>query len=82
MSALPVHLQANGLPNQTLVVLGTEFGRKPRITDNDERDHHNAFTCLLAGVGINDTNPRGCWARRWWSWEPSLAASKINDNDG
>ncbi len=31
----------------------TEFGHKPRINDNDGRDHHSKpFTCLLAGVGM------------------------------
>ena len=39
--------------NASLVVLGTEFGRTPRINGRDGRDHHNkAFTCLLAGAGI------------------------------
>ena len=28
-------LQAKGLLNQTLVVLGTEFGRTPKINDDD-----------------------------------------------
>ncbi len=48
MSALLADLQAKGLLDQTLVVLGTEFGPKPWINDNDGRDHHNmacdAFT--------------------------------------
>ena len=30
-------LQAKGL-----VVLGTEFGRRPRINDNDGRDRHDS----------------------------------------
>ena len=46
-------LQANGLLDKTLVVLGTEFGRTPRINGANGRDHHNkAFTRLLAGAGI------------------------------
>ncbi len=54
MSTLLADLQAKRLLGQTLVVLGTEFGRTPRINGNDGRDHHNrAFTCLLAGAGIN-----------------------------
>ena len=36
--------QAKGLLDQTLVVLGTEFGRMPRINDNDGRDHEMVFT--------------------------------------
>ena len=53
MSALLAELQVKGLLDQTLVVLGTEFGRTPKINGNNGRDHHNmAFTCLLAGAGI------------------------------
>ncbi len=37
MTALLPDLQAKWLLNQTLVVLGTEFGLKPRITDNEGR---------------------------------------------
>ena len=35
MSALFADLKAKGLLGETLVVLGTEFGRTPRINDND-----------------------------------------------
>ena len=53
MIALLADLQSKGLLDQMLVVLGSEFVRTPRINDNDGRDHHdNAFTCLLAGAGI------------------------------
>ena len=34
-------LYAKELLDQTLVVLGAEFGRTPRINGNDGRDHHN-----------------------------------------
>ena len=37
MTALLPDLQAKWLLNQTLVVLGTEFGLKPRINDNEGR---------------------------------------------
>ena len=37
MSALLADLQAKGLLDQMLVVLGTEFGYTPRINDNDGR---------------------------------------------
>ena len=53
MSALLADLQVKGLIDQTLVVLGTEFGHTPRINANDWRDHHSkALTCLLAGAGM------------------------------
>ena len=48
---MSLSIQAKGLLDQTLVVLGSEFGRRSRINDNDGRDHHStAFTCLLAGI--------------------------------
>ena len=50
-------LHAKGLLGPTPMVLGTEFGRTPRIYDNDGRDQHKAFTCLLAGVGIEGETP-------------------------
>ena len=46
-------LQAKVLLDQTLVVLVTEFVCTPRANDNDGRDQHNAFKCLLAGPGIS-----------------------------
>lgn len=46
-------LQSRGLLKDTLVVIGTEFGRKPEINQNSGRDHHPAaYSCVLAGGGI------------------------------
>lgn len=53
VTALLDDLQAKGLLQKTLVVLGTEFGRTPKINQNAGRDHHpGAFSCMLAGAGI------------------------------
>jgi len=54
LSALLADLDARGLLEDTLVVLATEFGRSPNInTQRDGRNHYpKAFTCLLAGGGI------------------------------
>jgi uncharacterized protein (DUF1501 family) len=53
LSALLGDLEERGLLGSTLVVLGTEFGRSPRVNENAGRDHHPAvFSCLLAGAGI------------------------------
>ncbi len=42
------------LLDQTQMALGTEFGRTPRINDNDGRHHDNeTLKCLLAGAGIS-----------------------------
>ena len=51
--ALLKDLHAKGLLDETLVVLTTEFGRKPKMNVNGGRDHHpGAFCSLLAGAGI------------------------------
>ncbi len=46
-------LEQRGMLEETMVVLATEFGRTPKINDNDGRDHSpTAFSCALAGGGI------------------------------
>jgi uncharacterized protein (DUF1501 family) len=46
-------LHQRGLLGETMVVIGTEFGRGPKMNVNGGRDHQpQAFTCLLAGGGI------------------------------
>jgi hypothetical protein len=53
VGALLADLSASGLLDKTLLVIGTEFGRKPQINQNTGRDHHPAaFSCALAGGGI------------------------------
>ncbi|MGJ8651767.1 MAG: DUF1501 domain-containing protein [Opitutaceae bacterium] len=53
VSALLDDLHYRGLLDETLVVIGTEFGRTPDINSNRGRNHHpTAFTCVLAGGGI------------------------------
>lgn len=53
LSALLDDLHYRGLLDETLVVVGTEFGRSPQLNNNNGRNHHpKAFTCLLAGGGI------------------------------
>lgn len=49
-SSLIADLNSKGLLKDTLIVIGTEFGRKPEINQNSGRDHHPAaFSCVLAG---------------------------------
>jgi uncharacterized protein (DUF1501 family) len=53
MSALLMDLKSQGMLDESLVVLGTEFGRKPNINDSSGRDHHpSAYSCAMAGGGI------------------------------
>ena len=53
LSSLLMHLSQKGLLDETLVVVSTEFGRKPGVNPNRGRDHHpDGFTCLMAGAGV------------------------------
>jgi hypothetical protein len=53
VSALLKDLDSKGLLETTVVAIGTEFGRTPRINANDGRDHHpRVFSTMLAGGGI------------------------------
>ncbi|TWT69585.1 DUF1501 domain-containing protein [Crateriforma conspicua] len=53
LSSLLRDLHAKGMLDETLVVLTTEFGRKPNVNQNAGRDHHpGAFCSLLSGAGI------------------------------
>ena len=52
LSALIGDLEPRGLLDETLIVLATEFGRTPRINQNEGRDHWpRAFSGLMAGGG-------------------------------
>lgn len=52
-SALIKDLEAKGLLQSTLVVLGTDFGRTPDINRNDGRDHYpKAYSAVFAGASV------------------------------
>jgi hypothetical protein len=52
-SALINDLERNGLLNETLVMVSSEFGRTPKINQNAGRDHWpKVFSVVLAGGGI------------------------------
>jgi hypothetical protein len=52
-SALINDLDRNGLLNETLVMVSSEFGRTPKINQNAGRDHWpKVFSVVLAGGGI------------------------------
>ena len=61
MAALISDLKARGLLNETLIVIGAEFGRTPMLqgksnggaANNVGRDHHKEAYCMLfAGGGV------------------------------
>ncbi|MEM9282282.1 MAG: DUF1501 domain-containing protein [Verrucomicrobiota bacterium] len=54
LSALIDDLKAEGLFDKTLIALGTEFGRTPKINANAGRDHYpRCFSVMFAGGGIS-----------------------------
>ncbi|MEO6594347.1 MAG: DUF1501 domain-containing protein [Planctomycetota bacterium] len=56
-AALVADLDAQGLLDQTIVLLTTEFGRTPRLNNDAGRDHWpRVFSVAMAGGGI----ARGC----------------------
>ena len=51
-------LKQRGLLDETLVVIGTEFGRTPGAQGSDGRDHHPyGFSVVLAGGGLKGGSP-------------------------
>lgn len=53
IASLIADLKQRGLLDETLIVIGTEFGRTPGAQGSDGRDHHPyGFSVALAGGGI------------------------------
>ena len=53
LGALITDLERRGLLDDTLVVLTSEFGRTPKINQNEGRDHYpKAFSSVLWGGGV------------------------------
>lgn len=60
LGALLNDLERRGLLEETLIVVATEFGRTPKINEDEGRDHYpRAFSCLLAGGGIKGGQVHG-----------------------
>ena len=54
ISALLDDMSASGLLDETLVIVGGEFGRTPKINKNGGRDHWGPVnTMLFAGGGVS-----------------------------
>lgn len=61
-------LHSKGLLDETLIVLTTEFGRKPSLNANAGRDHHpGAFSSLLIGAGVRGGQVYGASDKRGFS---------------
>lgn len=53
VAALIEDLKVEGLFEETIICLASEFGRTPNVNSNGGRDHHpRVFTTMLAGGGI------------------------------
>ncbi len=52
VSALVQDLEARGLLASTMIVVTSEFGRTPKINQNQGRDHYPVFSSVLIGGGI------------------------------
>jgi hypothetical protein len=53
IAALIKDLKQRGMLEETMVVVGTEFGRTPGTQNSDGRDHHPfAFSVVMAGGGL------------------------------
>ena len=53
LAALIEDLAQSGMLEKTMVIMLSEFGRTPRINDDEGRDHHAAcFSGLIAGGGV------------------------------
>lgn len=52
LNALVGDLAARGLLDSTMIVVSSEFGRTPKINQNQGRDHYPVFSSVLIGGGI------------------------------
>jgi hypothetical protein len=53
IAALVKDLKQRGMLDETILVIGTEFGRTPGTQNTDGRDHHPfAFSVVMAGGGL------------------------------
>ncbi|MCB1228160.1 MAG: DUF1501 domain-containing protein, partial [Verrucomicrobiales bacterium] len=52
LSTLLTDLEHRGLLEDTMIVVTSEFGRTPKINQNQGRDHYPVFSSALFGGGI------------------------------
>jgi hypothetical protein len=85
IAALLGDLKQRGLLDETIVVIGTEFGRTPGAERSDGRDHHPyGFSVALAGGGIKGgvvhgaTDPLGFHAVKNRHYVTDIHATVLN----
>ncbi len=52
LSTLISDLERRGMLDSTMIVVGSEFGRTPKINQNQGRDHYPVFSSVIIGGGI------------------------------
>lgn len=52
LATLVTDLQSRGLLESTMIVVSSEFGRTPKINQNQGRDHYPIFSAVIVGGGI------------------------------
>jgi hypothetical protein len=52
LSALVEDLRVRGMLDSTMIVVTSEFGRTPKINQNQGRDHYPVFSAVMMGGGI------------------------------
>ncbi len=52
LSTLVTDLERCGMLNDTMIVVTSEFGRTPKINQNQGRDHYPIFSAVMMGGGI------------------------------
>jgi uncharacterized protein (DUF1501 family) len=52
LTALVTDLEQRGMLDSTMIVVSSEFGRTPKINQNQGRDHYPIFSSVLFGGGI------------------------------
>jgi hypothetical protein len=78
IAALIQDLKQRGLLDETLVVIGSEFGRTPLGQGEAGRDHHPfAFTMLMAGGGVRPGYTHG--ETDEIGWAPARDPVHVND---
>ncbi len=77
MSALLTDLEQRGLLESTMVVVASEFGRTPKINQNQGRDHYPIFSVVMAGGGIQGGQKYGATDKDG----AAIAADKVSPVD-
>ena len=77
LSALVEDLRVRGMLDSTLIVVTSEFGRTPKINQNQGRDHYPVFSAVMMGGGIKGGIKHGATDKSG----AAVAAGKVSPQD-